>query len=77
MIATLDRPTKGANVPKQDQPQNEGTEAGDAQEERVNFSARVRASVRRRAKVYAAANDVNLQDLMDEALDEYLRRHGG
>ncbi|MFD8851553.1 hypothetical protein [Streptomyces sp. NPDC059604] len=63
-------------MPKQDQPENEGTEAGEP-EERVNFSARVRASVRRRAKVYAAANDVNLQDLMDEALDEYLKRHGG
>ncbi|MFC8014144.1 hypothetical protein [Streptomyces cinereoruber] len=64
-------------MPKQDQPQNESAGAGDAQEERVNFSARVRASVRRRAKLYAAANDVNLQDLVDTALDDYLKRHGG
>jgi hypothetical protein len=25
-------------------------------------------------KLYAAANDVNLQDLLDEALDEYLKK---
>ena len=43
-------------------------------EERVNFSARVRKSVRTRARLYAAGHDVNLQDLMDEALDEYLTR---
>ena len=67
----------GANVPKQGEPQDEaaGTEGPEA-EERVNFSARVRASVRRRAKLYAAGHDVSLQDLVDEALDEYLRRHG-
>lgn len=44
-------------------------------EERVNFSARVRASVRKRAKLYAAQNDVSLQDLVDTALDDYLTRH--
>ncbi|MGO4417193.1 hypothetical protein AB4Z54_00050 [Streptomyces sp. MCAF7] len=44
-------------------------------EERTNFSARVRVSVRKRAKLYAAANDISLQDLVDEALDDYLRRH--
>jgi hypothetical protein len=43
-------------------------------DQRVNFSARVRESVRRRARLYAAGHDVNLQDLMDAALDEYLRR---
>ncbi|MFE9334880.1 hypothetical protein [Streptomyces sp. NPDC006925] len=43
-------------------------------EERVNFSARVRASTRKRAKLYAAGHDVNLQDLVDAALDEYLSK---
>ncbi|MFJ8957334.1 hypothetical protein ACIRO1_45315 [Streptomyces sp. NPDC102381] len=42
-------------------------------EERTNFSARVRVSVRRRAKLYAAGHDISLQDLVDEALDEYLK----
>ncbi|MFJ4343552.1 hypothetical protein [Streptomyces sp. NPDC088915] len=72
MIATLERPTKGAHVPKQEQPQNEDAQS----EERVNFSARVRVSVRRRAKLYAAGHDVSLQDLVDKALDDYLTRHG-
>ncbi|GAA0706814.1 hypothetical protein GCM10009548_94750 [Streptomyces malaysiensis subsp. malaysiensis] len=76
MIATLERPTTGANVPKQGEPQNKATEEDAQAEERVNFSARVRVSVRRRAKLYAAGNDINLQDLVDQALDDYLRRHG-
>ncbi|MER6138306.1 hypothetical protein [Streptomyces sp. NPDC001815] len=77
MIATLERSTTGANVPKQGEPQDEamGNEGAEA-EERVNFSARVRVSVRRRAKLYAAGHDINLQDLVDQALDDYLRRHG-
>ncbi|WP_406257512.1 hypothetical protein [Streptomyces chartreusis] len=64
-------------MPKQDGPQDEASENEAAQaEERVNFSARVRVSVRRRAKLYAAGHDINLQDLVDQALDDYLRRHG-
>lgn len=59
-------------MPKQGEPQDQPTPE---QEERVNFSARVRVSVRRRAKLYAAANDVSLQDLVDAALDDYLTRH--
>ncbi|WP_201724569.1 hypothetical protein [Streptomyces antimycoticus] len=43
-------------------------------EERVLISGRVRKSVRRRMRLYAAANDENLQDLLDKALDEYLSR---
>ncbi|WP_192580234.1 hypothetical protein [Micromonospora sp. ALFpr18c] len=45
-------------------------------EPRVNFGARVRESVRKRARVYAVQNDVELQDLLDEAVDEYLRARG-
>ena len=55
-------------------PDQQGEQPTSASEERVNFSARVRVSVRRRAKLYAAGHDVNLQDLMDAALDEYLNR---
>ncbi|MCQ4045815.1 hypothetical protein ACFOSC_27945 [Streptantibioticus rubrisoli] len=58
-------------MPKQSQPQTPEEEG----EERVNFSARVRVSVRRRARLYAAEHDVNLQDLVDAALDDYLTRH--
>lgn len=43
-------------------------------EERVLISGRVRASVRRRMKLYAAGHDVNLQDLLDEAVDEFLTK---
>lgn len=43
---------------------------------RVNFGARVRESVRRRARVWAVQNDLELQDLLDAALDEYLRNRG-
>lgn len=70
MLKTLERPTTGVEVPEQQ---------GNAQqpdEERTNFSARVRTSVRRRARLYAASQDVSLQDLMDAALDEYLSRRG-
>lgn len=42
-------------------------------EDRVLISGRVRASVRRRMKLYAAGHDVSLQDLLDEALDEFLK----
>ncbi|MEJ8662293.1 ribbon-helix-helix domain-containing protein [Streptomyces sp. MS1.AVA.4] len=48
-----------------------------ADEERVLISGRVRASVRKRLRMYAAANDENLQDLLDRAIDDYLSRHGG
>ncbi|MGD6757291.1 hypothetical protein [Streptomyces sp. BH105] len=57
-------------MPKQGSDQQETPE----NEERVNFSARVRVSVRKRAKLYAAGHDMNLQDLMDAALDEYLSK---
>jgi hypothetical protein len=42
----------------------------------VNFGGRVRESTRRRARMYAAANDLDLQNLLDEALDEYLNQRG-
>ncbi|WP_018570110.1 hypothetical protein [Streptomyces sp. PsTaAH-124] len=45
-------------------------------EDKVLISGRVRESVKRRMKVYAAMNDMKLQDLLDVALDEFLTRHG-
>ncbi|MGW2426070.1 hypothetical protein ACWC0C_43840 [Streptomyces sp. NPDC001709] len=46
-------------------------------EDRVLISGRVRASVRKRLRLYAAAHDENLQDLLDRAIDEFLTRNGG
>ena len=46
-------------------------------EERVLISGRVRASVRKRLRLYAAAHDENLQDLLDRAIDEFLTRNNG
>lgn len=60
-------PTRRGEVP------DEQEQSAPAAEDRVLISGRVRASVRRRMKLYAAAHDVNLQDLLDEALDEFLR----
>lgn len=45
-------------------------------EQLVNFGGRVRESTRRRARMYAAANDVDLQSVLNIALDEFLKRHG-
>ncbi|MFD8026135.1 hypothetical protein ACFV6G_37690 [Streptomyces lavendulae] len=66
-------------MPQQGEPQEPQTPEQDQAdktkpEPRGNFSARVRVSVRKRAKVYAAGHDINLQDLVDAALDEYLAR---
>lgn len=51
--------------------------AQEAEEQRVNFGGRVRTSVRYRARLWSVQNEVDLQDLLDEALDEYLTRRGG
>ncbi|MFD4143057.1 hypothetical protein [Streptomyces sp. NPDC058572] len=59
-------------------PEQRDQKAGEAtDEERVLISGRVRASVRKRLRMYAAANDENLQDLLDRAIDEYLSSRGG
>ena len=47
-----------------------------ADEARVNFGARIRESVRKRARLYAVEHDLELQDLIDQAIDEYLRQRG-
>jgi predicted HicB family RNase H-like nuclease len=47
-----------------------------ADDPRVNFGARIRASVRKRARLYAVENDIDLQTVIDQAIDEYLRSRG-
>ncbi|MDT0478032.1 hypothetical protein RM863_38545 [Streptomyces sp. DSM 41014] len=60
-------------------PEQRDQKAGEAAEgeERVLISGRVRASVRKRLRLYAAAHDENLQDLLDRAIDEFLTRNDG
>ncbi|MDX2843662.1 hypothetical protein PV377_32775 [Streptomyces ipomoeae] len=60
-------------------PEQRDQKAGETAEgeERVLISGRVRASVRKRLRLYAAAHDENLQDLLDRAIDEFLTRNNG
>lgn len=48
--------------------------APQAEDTRVNFTTRIWSSTRRRARVYAASHDIDIQELVDQALDEFLRR---
>lgn len=41
---------------------------------RVNLNARVRPATRRRVRMYAAARDADMQDVIDNAIVEYLER---
>ena len=69
----MERPGSETNVPEQEQ-----KPAGQPEtEKRVNFGGRVRESVRKRARLYAVQHEIDLQDLLDAALDEYLRKRGG
>lgn len=71
VLATLELPARRSHVPEQ-----QGAEQSDG-EERVLISGRVKATTRRRLRIYAAAHDESLQDLLDRALDEFLNRNGG
>ncbi|MFJ8982670.1 hypothetical protein [Streptomyces sp. NPDC102282] len=68
VLDVLERPPRSSKVP------DEQAEQDPKAEDKVLISGRVRASVRKRMKVYAAEHDVNLQDLLDAALDEYLTK---
>lgn len=68
VLDVLERPPRSSKVP------DEQAEQDSKAEDKVLISGRVRTSVRKRMKVYAAAHDVNLQDLLDAALDEYLTK---
>lgn len=43
----------------------------------VSFGGRIRPSTRRRMRILAAADDREIQDMLEEALVEYLDRRGG
>lgn len=67
---TLERPQGRSQVP------DEQAKEDAADDELVLISARVRKSTRKRARVFCAEQDVSMQDLIDEALNEYVDRHG-
>lgn len=50
--------------------------AAPEQDALVPFSTRVKESTRRRARIYAAANDLGIQEVVEAALEEYLRQRG-
>lgn len=69
VLDVLERPPRRGQVPdEQAEPDPK------AEDKKVLISGRVRTSVRKRMKLYAAEHDVNLQDLLDKALDEYLTK---
>lgn len=66
-------PTGRSRVPdKKKEPDTEG-------EELVLISGRVKESVRRRLRLYVAGTDggESQQEVIEAALDAYLRKHGG
>lgn len=64
-------------APRRQAPRRQSQPAAPVKEPLVQFGGRIRESTRRRAKIYAAMNDVEMQDLLDEALTDWLERHGG
>jgi hypothetical protein len=44
------------------------------QDQVVQFGGRIPASLRRRARICAAAQDMDVQDVLRAALEEYLQR---
>jgi len=43
---------------------------------RRTVAVRLIADLHRRAKIWAARNDISIQDVFKEALDEYLKKRG-
>lgn len=43
----------------------------------VSFGGRIRPSTRRRMRMYAAGNDREIQEMLEEALVEWLDKRGG
>lgn len=72
--------TKGAAAPVADMPTRAAPAPSDADADNsggqpLNF--RVSADLRRRFRMFAAAHDLKLNELLRLAFDDYERRHGG
>lgn len=69
--------TKGSAVPVADMPSRSikpvSVEADEANNVPLNF--RVTAELRRRFRMFAAAHDLKLNELLRRAFDEYEQRH--
>jgi len=69
--------TKGAAAPVADMPPRSAKPVEAADEvNNVPLNFRVTADLRRRFRMFAAAHDLKLNELLRRAFDEYEQRHG-
>lgn len=68
--------TKGQAAPVANVPARSAAPAEDAEANNVPLNFRVSADLRRRFRVFAANNDLKLNELLRLAFDEYEKRHG-
>lgn len=68
--------TKGQAAPVANVPARSAAPAKDAEANNVPLNFRVSADLRRRFRVFAANNDLKLNELLRLAFDEYEKRHG-
>ena len=68
--------TKGQAAPVANVPARSAGPAEDAEANNVPLNFRVSADLRRRFRVFAANNDLKLNELLRLAFDEYEKRHG-
>jgi len=67
--------TKGQASPVANVPARSAAPAEDSEVNNVPLNFRVSADLRRRFKVFAANNDLKLNELLRLAFDEYEKRH--
>lgn len=59
-------------IPNTEKTKNRKDEKPESGEGRVKTSVSLRASTRRRLKTWAAAHDMRIQEVLEDALDSYL-----
>ncbi len=59
-------------IPNTEKPKNRKDEKPESGEGWVKTSVSLRASTRRRLKTWAAAHDMRIQEVLEDALDSYL-----
>jgi len=70
--------TKGRAAPVAEMPPRSAKPAADDDEaNNVPLNFRITADLRRRFRMFAAAHDLKLNELLRLAFDEYERRHSG
>jgi hypothetical protein len=68
--------TKGQAAPVANVPQRSAAPAEEPEANNVPLNFRVSADLRRRFRMFAAAHDLKLNELLRLAFDEYEKRHG-